>query len=100
MSLPEEDAKTKWCPFTRVAASATEWHTNRPSHADVDRAQFDMCVGSACMAWRTAYMTQDERKRHIHDQITLGRTNDEAVSALNRMEEAARPGYCGLAGKP
>lgn len=50
--MTEEEAKTKWCPFVRVAGTEAEWHTNRPSHADVADKPFDHRIASACMAWR------------------------------------------------
>lgn len=73
--MTEDEAKKKWCPQTRVNGAShsynVEWHTNRPSIADVDSKDFDRCAGSACMAWRWL-----------------------AVS------HPLTGGYCGLAGSP
>lgn len=50
--MTEDEAKTRWCPFVRVTASPEEWHTNRPTFAEVHNKGFDLCIGSACMAFR------------------------------------------------
>lgn len=47
MTLTEEEAKTKWCPFASVTARdangcGTYWN-GEPAF---------MCIASACMAWR------------------------------------------------
>lgn len=81
--MTENDAKTKWCPFTRTMASLPE---NDSSITSINRAgqedeapalpQIVCCIASECMAWRWA---RDVRE----------------VSSLDR-----RPGFCGLAGVP
>jgi hypothetical protein len=43
--LTEEQAKTKWCPFTRVGEQASGAAENRPD------GSFN-CIASNCMAWR------------------------------------------------
>lgn len=69
--LTEEEAREKWCPFTRITAGnlrdSAEWHTNRPGFKETGDANFDRCCASDCMAWRLS--------------VDWG-------------------GYCGLAGKP
>lgn len=47
--MTESEAKTKWCPFARIAhvSGAT---ANSRAHNDPDLSQD--CIGSACMAWR------------------------------------------------
>jgi hypothetical protein len=81
--LTEDEAKTKWCPFVRVTgcgsnAGSAEWHTNRPSFAEVHDKGFDRCIGSACMAWRRAI---------------------RPAGPGGQMEKDLG-GFCGLAGKP
>lgn len=77
--MTEEEAKTKWCPFVRASGADGEWHTNRPSIADVEAKGFDLCCGSACMAWRWEIAPEEVEPE-------WGRPNPT--------------GYCGLAGKP
>lgn len=83
--MTEDEAKTKWCPFVRVTASETEWHTNRPSYADIHQTPFDDCIGSACMAWRWR-----PGKPEVKDGAFTGRMEPHSDGA----------GFCGLAGTP
>ena len=77
--MTEEEAKTKWCPFSR-SGIVGDGVANRPQNftngaVDDDRS----CIGSACMAWRWG----------AHDlKIKGGR--------LVSTDDS----YCGLAGKP
>jgi hypothetical protein len=83
MTLTEDEAKTKWCPFARVhvcgndRAQDIQPH-NRvvfQKHEDASHNPPDArCIGSACMAWR-------------------GLKADDAGGYVGR-------GFCGLAGKP
>lgn len=84
--MNEEEAKTKWCPFTRATANDTEWHSNRPSFADTDKNPFDTCIASACMAWRWDY-SPEQVAYHAK----------EAPQAYADGKFIAR-GRCGLAG--
>lgn len=75
MFLTEEEAKTKWCAFTRYQVhdnpSENRWKQSLP--ADEPHAVNPVacrCIASACMSWR---WTRNELKT---------------------------TGYCGLAGKP
>lgn len=86
MLLIEEEAKTKWCPFARVAKSDAEDHVAY-GQAVFNRVETPAgkagwpeggrCIASQCMAWRYGpvfYVTADGQQE--------------------------RDGYCGLAGKP
>lgn len=94
--MTEDEAKTKWCPFSRTGlhAGAGGVSVNR-SVGDGTDGPFDVikvtrCFASACMAWR--------------------RIPDTRTSIPVRVNEAGREefipppggftGYCGLAGKP
>jgi hypothetical protein len=58
--LTEEEAKKRWCPFSRVAttnANSPSW--NRLSGRQKENGPLTMqtpeatlCIGSQCMAWR------------------------------------------------
>ncbi|MBK8019807.1 MAG: hypothetical protein IPK20_26155 [Betaproteobacteria bacterium] len=63
MKTTEKEAKTKWCPFTRVLLpvhqSGNRIGTFHKRIADdVDRKHYEeqeadcKCIGSGCMAWR------------------------------------------------
>lgn len=46
----EDDAKTKWCPFTRVQIWEPIMEGDNPP---VNREDSNTrCIGSQCMAWR------------------------------------------------
>jgi hypothetical protein len=69
--MTEDEAKTKWCPFTRVMNINGQGGGNRwdKSGAPAHSPNNSLCIGSACMAWRWGERLESER-------------------------------YCGLAGKP
>lgn len=91
--MTEQEAKTKWCPFARVAepqrfGSQSEMApvaaVNRGSDALSNHSWQPnaMCIGSACMAWRRVY------------------EQDKSAVAYGYETAVAEPrGYCGLAGK-
>jgi len=83
--LTEEEAKTKWCPFARVAGRTTSDNAaqgcNRNYTGGPDSG--GLCIGSACMAWRW-------KARFGTDPV-----NPENCAQLEPMY-----GYCGLAGRP
>ena len=90
--MTEEEAKTKWCPFARVAKrgilpgrSYNRWADDWSPAGAVDGAK---CIGSACMAWREggAYTDKWVGKNLAGDAVIHGKLHIT--------------GYCGLAGKP
>lgn len=84
--MTEDEAKQRWCPFTRATATDIEWHSNRPSFADTDKNPFDTCLGTSCMAWRwRGWFLAEARDVHATPPPT---------------EQSVRLGYCGLAGSP
>jgi hypothetical protein len=48
MILTEAEAKTKWCPFSRIGA----YGQNRNQDPPVDFREPCTCIASRCMAWR------------------------------------------------
>jgi hypothetical protein len=91
----EEEAKTKWCPFARVAVgfhglfavgnrfSDSMGGTPEVKTAALERAR---CLGSACMAW-TPYLKTVYRAPHQAAGIT---------QAGGLEFEDTGKGYCGL----
>lgn len=55
--MSEAEAKTKWCPFSRVETNDGAG-INRPSHVyiriddDADVHKNTRCIASGCMAWQ------------------------------------------------
>lgn len=75
--MTEEEAETKWCPFTRAA----DLDGNRGAVSGHEHPQ-TMCVSSACMAWRWVHKAGTNK-------------NDQPNYYAGQWH-----GYCGLAGKP
>lgn len=86
--MTEEEAKTKWCPFSRVVGREVD--SNELSSASNRYAMTDYfplgshCIGSSCMAWRWVYSDPNEAK-------TKGGI---------LLPHSQWPGFCGLAGNP
>ena len=70
--MTEDEAKTKWCPMTRVQNFSMD------RSGAINRSNFDagntLCIASKCMMWRW------------HDP--------------QYAEPGERHGYCGIAGSP
>jgi hypothetical protein len=71
--VTEEEAKTKWCPLVRSSAPDDNGASNRWARDPFDGPS-NVCIGSACMAWRWA-------------------DRPDPLEALGF-------GFCGLAGAP
>jgi len=87
--MTEKEAKSKWCPFARVApqgndGAANRWHAESPvvPWNDKDKDPHALCVASACMAWRIEVRAW---WRNEHGGL------EEGPKAV---------GFCGLAGAP
>jgi hypothetical protein len=91
----ETVAKTKWCPFARVVATADEQADdatpgapagfNRPSVGEPNGLRNADCIASECMAWRWITSPGPEASP----------PEGGPLSSTPELE-----GYCGLAGKP
>lgn len=87
MLTTEEEAKTKWCPFARVAVDARGASVSVNRHLEGAITQRETrCLTSACMAWRW-----------IDDEWLTEEPNDPTESPPSTRH---RRGFCGLAGKP
>ena len=76
--MTEDEAKTKWCPFTRFHSSPSDdIYSNRLGGRPIAE-----CIASECMAWR---WQQDTRVEIVRGEYV----------SKNPLH-----GYCGLAGKP
>lgn len=81
--LPENEAKTKWCPMARNvtttdnAAAATNRDNGEPD-------PWSRCLGSGCMMWRW--------KLQAHYA--------NAGAHVSGFSPSTTEGYCGLAGMP
>ena len=96
--MTEDEAKTKWCPFARVAgpvqskAEGVSYNRWPPSDGTMKTMLRETptarCIGSRCMAWRW----------HL-------KGTDPDLIAARQYPDVPEPnepdgGYCGMAGKP
>jgi hypothetical protein len=49
MLVSEEEAKEKWCPFTRIATGSKSAVVTSRTYASTG----SRCLASGCMAWQT-----------------------------------------------
>ena len=94
--MTEDEAKTKWCPMSRVAVFPAESiaYTNRGKQIRAQETtvgQAHGCTGSACMAWRWSEHADD--LRNTYDE--LGNWTGRQQVPLGKD----RQGACGLVGK-
>jgi hypothetical protein len=81
MTLTEEEARSKWCPFVRAGNEAGCNRSDAASNGSLIH-----CIASACMAWRTSETPERKKLADV-----------EFARSGRRFEPT---GYCGLAGAP
>ena len=86
--MTEDEAKTKWCPFARVDNTAA----NRVSAQSFAPGGDALCIGSACMAWRSRPQWRVRSDYPWVDGVPHGDNKGP-----NNETRAA--GFCGLAGE-
>jgi hypothetical protein len=84
MLLTEDEARRRWCPFARSLAMLRSAPVAVNRHGD-SLVPGSYCIGSACMAWRTAETPE----------LTLA---DDAFLKRSKRR-VANTGFCGLAGR-
>lgn len=79
--MTEEEARKRWCPFSRPVMPRAEDCGFQPGNRTEDNQIWsaNRCIASECMAWRWQY----------RDEVT---GEPQAMGQLR--------GYCGLGGKP
>lgn len=93
--MTEDEAKSKWCPFSRTAAPVdSEFSGTAGNRTYNGTHSVDNCIGSACMAWRLDNATGLKIEKHEQ-----GHTPEGKFWVKNTCTEGPT-GYCGLAGKP
>jgi hypothetical protein len=115
--MTEDQAKMKWCPFSRFVIDApTQFSGNRWDNGDGSATgsmaqKGCLCLASGCMSWRLLPLMADDafQKAVIKASAELDdKTNGRYVAAKYVMANRAKyglptelfDGYCGLAGKP
>jgi len=103
MTMTEEQAKTKWCPYARVIPAYLDGESmsplpievpahNRiqeigaPRGQDATTHKAMNCIASECMAWRGQW-------RRKSDGLLCGQSYPSCG-------DGERVGHCGLAGAP
>ena len=116
--MTEEEAKTKWCPFARSipARRAKDGSIEHDGGVPAfNRYNTDekgvttlpgsgMCIGSACMAWRSS------KPEIEYGSAVVGKDGNPlafeplgegwAFTATRRWARETPSGFCGLAGHP
>lgn len=88
--MTEDEAKTKWCPFTRVGEQASGAAENRPDGSY-------NCIASGCMAWRWAQKPNPDWKEQNGMMVSYPPRDtryDEPMYVEDRTH-----GHCGAFGK-
>lgn len=94
--MTEDEAKTKWCPFSRVVHrdedDQASW--NRLEEVEDSYPLGASCIASQCMAWRWV--------QRITNQADLDNSFMWSVGGKRPQPqfEDTEHGFCGLAGKP
>lgn len=118
--MTEEEARKKWCPFVRQSNGPDgTWNRfNAASH--VSDLENYTCLGSGCMAWRSAWEEHPDAKMLRYEKQSIALYGDapkpkdgegwEPVKHKNpNLKDTAEPfidhwrrrvGFCGLAGNP
>lgn len=119
MTMTEEQAKTKWCPYARTL-EFEEFNTGPAVGASVNRAvgwaalaaqevadikPRHRCIASECMAWRTVdkRLLLDVGTEPGGAWVKRGEPVDSALPLEigdKDQEWVLTGGYCGLAGAP
>lgn len=104
--MTEEEAKTKWCPFSRqldavytnVDGIPTAGGTVNRDYVGNPHNQC-LCIGSKCMAWRIkVYTLQLSRGGKPVDDSWVSGIEYIAASGKEMTAWHKKHGYCGLVG--
>ena len=114
MLLTEEDAKGKWCPFTRYLAIFRGNDGRRETAGSYNRGAEDSalgnacCLASQCMAWRSTGSTVEFVRGVLDDGSPAPKPEGDGWELGPRPHSqdawwkrpTAPRGFCGLAGRP
>lgn len=106
MAFTEEEARERWCPFARCERSDTRGGSfNRDRDAIWPLPRGAMCLGSACMAWRSEYWhdTREKELWHIarNERVNGGITGEVEWRLVNPDEPPPpKTGFCGMVHQP
>jgi len=109
--MTEDEAKTKWCPYARVAYTLSGEDGNALAGVNRGRSHYvnseALCLGSACSQWRWEHPPHLTTTSEVDDpgpgpEWSPAGTITDRVSSRMRWKKPFpnRSGYCGPAGKP
>ncbi|MDR3439848.1 hypothetical protein [Telmatospirillum sp.] len=98
MLMTEEEARKKWCPHVRFAATADESNAaNRWNDANGNPPSC-RCLASECMSWRWLWLDPNGPNVRLPEDCAAATTGEVHKRITNETYEPA--GFCGLAGRP
>lgn len=96
MTMTEEEARKKWCPFAHVThrgmKNVASW--NRFEDVPPKNTVGVSCIASECMAWRFKPRKYRHHSFQSDDYVNTRPENAHGVKG----KPLKRKGYCGLAG--
>src|ERR1700742_1156348 len=91
--MTEDEAKAKWCPFSRVVTHGAVINRDNPDDGQITNADAaTRCMGRECMAWRWDFADLSEEGEPVETWPDLVKYHSAGAKLI-------RHGFCGLAGK-
>jgi hypothetical protein len=102
--MTEEEAKTKWCPFTRVRADNSASYNRCIDAEDEDGNEVEvydlegaMCIGTACMVWLKSWEYSEKLVGSRPEGSGWEKHGGPYGDAVDNRQQWCRPiGRCGL----
>lgn len=98
----EAEAERKWCPHARVGFNGAAGNRYRMDIDRVSSSPFAVCIGSACMAWRSLGPNAEFQwaKEKPGPDWVLDEPCPVMPDGRRWKRKLPSTGYCGLSGKP
>lgn len=92
MAMTEAEAKTKWCPNSRIAVHAGSGGATCNRHPQDSVTEDTLCRASGCMFWRWDAGSSERARAAPANLLPSQR------AALAELSAEPTEGYCGQAG--
>jgi len=91
--MTEDEAKTKWCPMSRVQSGDVAYNRYAGTPPDVFPTN-SRCLGSACMMWR---WHQEKNEQYIPPNPMVVSIGTHPADRVSPWKDSTTSGYCGMA---